>query len=127
MGNGIFGTGIVLAVLAVLAFIVLRTAVKRFGAKRKCCGGGKTEKREEKILDAEPVWETVLQIGGLCCEGCAVKVENALNRMDGVKATACHSEKRAVLLHCAALSETELRAVIADCGFELTAIETKKL
>lgn len=125
MENGIFG--ILIAVLAIAFFVVLRTLVKRFGVKRKCCGGKRPEKREEKRLDFEPIFEVTVRIDGLCCEDCAVRVENAFNRMNGVMANACHQEKRAVLLLGKALDETEICAVVSACGFAVTDMKTKKL
>lgn len=125
MENGILG--ILIAVLAIVFFVVLRTVVKRFGIKRKCCGGRTPEKREEKTLDFKPIFEVTVRIDGLCCEDCAVRVENAFNRMNGVMANACHKEKRTVLLLEKELDETEIRAVVSACGFDVTDMKTKKL
>lgn len=116
MENGILG-GILLAVLIVAVFIVLRTKIKRVGIKRTCCGGHKKEKRKEKVLKERPIFEVIVHIEDLCCEDCAIRVENAFNRMDGISAKACHKEKKAVLLLCQELSEAEIRAVVSDCGF----------
>lgn len=128
MNDEMFGIGIFIAVIIIAVFIVLRTMIKHIGIKRKCCGKGKTaEKREVKILECEPISEATVYISDLCCENCAIRVENAFNRMDGVSAIASHEEKRAVLLLCRELSETEIRAVIADCGFTVTDIIIKHL
>ncbi|MBE6665126.1 MAG: hypothetical protein E7603_02750 [Ruminococcaceae bacterium] len=127
MENGIFGTGILIAVFAVALFVALRTTIKRFGLKRKCCGGKKPEKREEKALDFEPIFEIIVRIDGLCCEDCAIRVENAFNRMAEVSAKACHHEKRAVLLLGKEPDETKIRTVVSDCGFAVTEIQTKRL
>jgi copper chaperone CopZ len=118
--------GILIAVALVAAFIALRTVMKRFGIKRKCCGGKPIEKKEEKILESEPILEIAVDIGDLCCENCAVRVENALNHMDGVKAKASHVEKRAVLLLCREWSEAEIRATVTDCGFTAGKIQIRK-
>ena len=128
MGNDFWWMGILLAVLLVAAFIVLRTKLKQIGIKRTCCGGGQpVGKREEKILTEDPVWEITVQIDDLCCEHCAIRVENALNGMDGVAARASHEEKRAVLLLCREWDEKEIRAAVASCGFTASAIQTKRV
>ena len=127
MENEFWWAGILAAVLIIALFIALRTVIKRFGIKKTCCGGKRTEKREEKILESAPMWEITVGIDDLCCENCAIRVENAFNRMEGVSAKASHEEKRAVLLLRKELSETELRAVVADCGFTAKDLQIKKL
>ena len=125
MGNGFFGTGILLAVLVVAVFIFVRIKIKRVGMKRTCCGGHAKEKRAEKVLESEALYEASVQIEDLCCEDCAIRVENAFNRMEGISAKACHKEKRAVLLLCKELDETEIRRIISDCGFTAGNIQMK--
>ena len=119
--------GILIAVFVIAFFIVLRMLVKRFGVKRKCCGGKKTEKREGKTLDFEPIFEVTVCIDGLCCEDCAIRLENAFNRMNGVAANACHKAKSVVLLLGREFDEAEIRAVVSGCGFVATDIRTKKI
>ena len=126
MGNEILG-GILLAVLVIAVFIVVRTKIKRVGIKRTCCGGHEKEKRQEKILEEKPIREITVHIADLCCEDCAIRVENAFNRIDGVSAKACHHEKRAVLLISKELTETEIRAVISACGFTAGDVQNKAL
>ena len=127
MENIVLITGFLIAVLIIAVFIVLRTKIKRIGIKRTCCGGKKPEKREEKKLDFEPIFEMTVRIDGLCCEDCAIRVENALNRIDGVAANACHHEKKAVLLSCREPDEKEIRKTVSDCGFAVTDMKIKKL
>ncbi|MBQ3489726.1 MAG: hypothetical protein IJA86_03950 [Clostridia bacterium] len=127
MENGIWGTGILVAVLVIAVFFALRTTVKRMSGKSCCAGKTEKPKRELKILESEPDYEITVEIGDLCCENCAVSVENAFNRMEGVSATASHKEKRAVLLLCREMSETEIRLTIAGCGFTAGEIQIKKL
>lgn len=125
MGNGIWGTGIVIAVLIIVGFVALRTVIKRMSGKSCCAGKTEKPKREVKILESEPIYESIVWIQDLCCENCAISVENAFNRMEGVSATASHKEKRAVLLLCRELSETEIRLTVGNCGFTAGEIETK--
>ena len=126
MGNGILG-GVLLAVLVIAVFIVVRTKIKRVGIKRTCCGGHEKEKRQEKILEEKPIREITVHIADLCCEDCAIRVENAFNRLDGVSAKACHHEKRAVLLISKELTEAEIRAVVSACGFTAGDVQNKAL
>ena len=126
MENEFLG-GILLAVLAVAVFIVLRTKMKQIGIKRTCCGGHEKEKRQEKILEEKPIREITVHIADLCCEDCAIRLENAFNRLNGISAKACHKEKRAVLLLCREWSEAEICAVISNCGFTAGDVQNKAL
>ena len=123
----IWGMCLLIAVLIIVAFIVLRMKIKRIGIKRTCCGGHKKEERKEKVLEEKPIFEVTVRIDDLCCEDCAIRVENAFNRVDGVSAKACHKEKRAVLLLAKEIDETEICSVVSGCGFAVTEVQMKKL
>ena len=127
MENGIWGTGLVIAVLTVVIFFALRTAVKRMSGKSCCSGKTEKPKREEKLPDFEPVFEITVHIGDLCCENCAISVENAFNRMEGVAAKACHKEGKATLSLSRELTDTEIRLTVTNLGFTVTDIQTKIL
>ena len=87
--------GILLAALVVWAVMRTHWRAKKGSA---CCG---EREASEKRIPRDPnrahyPYEITLDIGGMTCENCAVRVENALNAMDGVWATvdiATHTAK----------------------------------
>lgn len=86
------GTAIIVAILAVIVFIGIRSTVKR--AVGGCCTG-----KEEKISRIKPAdpdrshypYEVDLTVDGMMCKGCETKVSNALNQLCGVYAAADYS------------------------------------
>ena len=70
-------------------------------------------------------YEAELQIGGMTCENCARKIENALNELDGVRARVNYPERRATLRSSRPGMEAQARAKIREAGY-ITAKYTEK-
>ena len=76
--------GIALALL--LAWAIWHS-LKRARRGGGCCGEHEPVPSKQRVRDrnrAHYPYETRLCIGGMSCEACARKVENALNSLDGV-------------------------------------------
>ncbi|MBQ8081442.1 MAG: heavy-metal-associated domain-containing protein, partial [Clostridia bacterium] len=71
-------------------------------------------------------YEAMLDIGGMTCENCARKVQNALNRLDGVWASVSISTHRASVLMKSAPDEALLRQAVQQAGYIVTNVEVKK-
>ncbi|MDD3262086.1 MAG: cation transporter [Oscillospiraceae bacterium] len=76
------------AILCIALVVAVVFSIKSYARKMAsgCCGGGDAPRRE-KVKDRDPKhypYSAVLKISGMSCENCAVRVENALNSLDGV-------------------------------------------
>ena len=79
--------GIALAAVILLAALRVRKRARSGGG---CCGDREAAVQKTAVQDrnrAHYPHELTLQIGGMTCENCARRVENALNALDGVWAT----------------------------------------
>ena len=79
-------TAVICILLIIICVFGLRSYLKRLASG--CCGssGEKALKRvrvQDKDLSHYP-HQCVMKVDGMSCGNCAVRVENALNRMDGV-------------------------------------------
>ena len=81
-------------VIALLLAAVIGLAVRRTLKKARrggsCCGEHEGAPQRVTVPDrskAHYPYEITLSIGGMTCENCARRVENALNSLDGVWAT----------------------------------------
>ena len=119
-------TGVLLAVIVVLMLFALRRAYRVFSLKDDCCGGGPkdTSKRARvvKIDDAdESNYGHVLdlQIGGMTCEKCVERVQNAINAMDAgnVWARVNLEAKSAHILSKSELSRDAVEAAVEQAGY----------
>ena len=64
-----------------------------------------------------------LTIDGMTCGNCAQRVENALNRLDGVWATVDLSERSALVRSKTELSDDLLRKTVLDTGYTMLKCE----
>ncbi len=109
---------VILAVLCGLALITVKSSLKRIS--RGCCSPS-DEEMIKKVKTADRNrdhyrYEALLRIDGMICRNCALKVENALNRLDGVWAKADVSAGKADVLMKEKRNEEELRNAVNDLG-----------
>lgn len=65
-----------------------------------------------------------LNISGMTCMHCVMHVQNALKELDGVtEAKADLKDKNAVIELSRDVSDDQLKAAIADAGYEVTGIQ----
>ena len=111
------GTAVILAILAVVVFIGIRSTVKR--ATSGCCGNGGEKIRRIKPSDPDRShypYEIELTVDGMMCSGCETKVSNALNQLNGVYAKADHSAGVVNVLLKQKLDEKDLINVVNGIG-----------
>ncbi|MGE4549112.1 MAG: heavy-metal-associated domain-containing protein [Intestinibacillus sp.] len=111
------GTALVLLVLLVIAVFAVYSYRRRLSVG--CCGaGGDAPEKRRKVADRNPKhypYETTLAINGMHCTNCQIRVENALNTLDGVWASVdLHSAQASVRMRrkmdAAALCDAVQRA-----------------
>lgn len=61
-------------------------------------------------------------IHGMTCENCEIRVENALNRLDGVSAKVSWKKKAAVISFSRDIPDEVLKATVIKLGYQVTAI-----
>ena len=113
-------TIIILIVLAAIVLAVLR-AKKHF--KGGCCGSSGSPIREKKVLTGPVIGEKQLRIEGMTCENCAIRVENTLNRLDGVLCKVHLKKKTASVSLSKEVSAEELKAAVEKMGYMVTEIQ----
>lgn len=112
---------IIIGVLAAIVLIAVLRAVKHFKGGG-CCGSGGNTIRLKKNLDAPKLGEKTLTIEGMHCENCEIRVENALNRIDGAASRVSWKKKTAVVSYSADISDEMLRSAVERLGYKVTAI-----
>ena len=118
------GTVLILAVLAAVALVALRGSIKRMA--HGCCGTSGPKTRKIKVGDRDRShypYEARLSIEGMSCQNCALRVENALNSMDGIWAKVNLGKKSALVRGKQPLEEAKLRRAVASAGYQVTNCE----
>ena len=112
---------VIIAVLVIAAVAGLLRAAKHFKGGG-CCGSGSGTIRDKKKLDGPVAGSITLRIEGMRCDNCAARIENVLNRFDGVLCTVSHKRKTAVVQYTARPDAAALKATVEKLGYKVTGI-----
>ena len=112
---------IIAGVLLVIIVAAIFRAKKHFKGGG-CCGGGSNTIRIRKKLDAPKLGEKSITIEGMHCENCEIRVENALNRLDGVVGKVNLKKKTATVSYSAEVSDELLKSTVERLGYKVTQI-----
>ena len=110
---------IIVGILLVVIVLALFRAKKHF--KGGCCGSGSTV-RSRKKLTGPKLGEKILEVEGMHCENCRNRVEDALNRLDGVAARVDLRKKTARVSYSTEVSDERLKETVEKLGFQVTGI-----
>lgn len=113
-----------LIILALVAGIVV-FALMRFRKHFRgggCCGSGGNTIRDKKSLSEPKIGEKILSVQGMTCENCEIRVENALNRVDGAAAKVSWKKKCAVVSYNREISNDVLKTAVEKLGYQVTEI-----
>lgn len=119
---------VIILIIAAGVFLAIRPTIKHMKGEGSCCGGGSSDggKRKKKKL-TEPKWgEKVLYVEGMHCENCKMRVEDAINQIDGAAAVVHLKEKKAVVSMCLEIEDEQLTKAVADAGYRVVKINTEK-
>lgn len=114
---------IIIAILVLILFIALQQVKKKLKGGG-CCSGGSTTIRDKKTLTKPKIGEKVLSVEGMHCENCEIRVENALNRLDGVLCKVNLKKKTATVSYSAEVSDELLKETVEKLGYKVTAIRS---
>ena len=108
----------ILLVIVVFAFLRAKKHFKGGG----CCGSGANTIRDKKTLTEPKIGEKIMTIEGMRCENCEIRVENALNRMDGIVCKVNLKKKIATVSFSSEVSDDILKETVEKMGYTVTEI-----
>ena len=111
------------AALLLLAAWALRRTLIRSRKGGGCCGEHESAEKKVTVSDrnkAHYPYAVLLQIGGMTCENCARKVENALNLLYGTWTVVSISGGSAKVLSKTPPDEAALREAVRGAGYVVT-------
>lgn len=115
------GDWIILAILAVIVALGVAHMGKHFRGGG-CCGSGSNTIRTKKTLAEPALGEFTMTVEGMHCENCQARVENALNRLDGVACKVNLRRKTALVSYSRPFSREEARDIVEKLGYSVTEI-----
>jgi copper chaperone CopZ len=113
-------TGIILVVLVIFAMITIKSYAKKIVSG--CCGAGGDKEEKIKSLDTDPAnypYRADVEIGGMHCQKCADRIENAFNRQEGFYAIVNLKNGSAKIYAKKKLTDFEVRSVIVGLEYSV--------
>lgn len=111
---------IILILLAIVAVALWRG--KKHFSGGGCCGSGSNTIRPHKELADPVIGVKVLKIQGMHCKNCQARIENVVDRLDGVVCRVDLKKETATITFSREISDGELRSVIERLGYIVTDI-----
>lgn len=112
---------IIIAILAVMVLIGIRSGIKHFKGEGGCCGGGSAPVKKKKLKKVIATKTVIIE--GMSCEHCKNRVEQRINEIDGAAARVNLKKKQAIVSLAKDVSDEQLRAVIEKAGYEVIEIQ----
>ena len=119
------GTIFVIAILLVICVLAVKSVIHRIRHGSACCG--ERDAPEKKIQPADKdkshyPYKYILAVDGMHCSNCTRHVENALNSIDGLWATASLEKKSVTVLSKMELESADLETEIREAGYTVLAV-----
>lgn len=116
------------AIVGIIVLIGLGFAVKgvlkHWRGESSCCGGAITPPPKKK-LSGTIVDTKIVDIEGMTCGNCKIRVEQALNTIDGAAAEVNLHRNHATLKMTREVSDDEIRQALDGSGYTITGIHAK--
>lgn len=120
------GTVLIVCLLVALVAWAMWTMVQRSRKGSACCGEHESTIARTGASDRNPAHyphESKLSIGGMTCDNCARKVENALNALEGTWATVRIADHVAQVRSKGEPDEQSLRRAVREAGYVVLSCE----
>lgn len=119
------GTVLLIAILILLCGFAIYSVVHKARYGGGCCGTHDAPEKKIKVEDRDKShypFTVILSIDGMTCGNCVRRVENALNRLDGVWAQVTLENHQAMVHMKHNIPEDELRKTIRENGYTVLSI-----
>lgn len=115
-------TAVILLLILFIVLIGVKSLARHLA--QGCCGGGDAPRR--KLPDDRNIkhyrFTATIGIDGMSCKSCAIRVENALNGLDGVWSRVDLGRKSAFVRMKQELSDGQLTSPVAAAGYAVREI-----
>ncbi len=121
--EGLWSTVIICGILVLIGIVAVRSYLKKL--KNGCCGGGDNEVKKIRPSDREEShfpYEYKIQVEGMSCKNCALRIENAFHMQEGFLAAVYFKEKYALVRSKQPVSEEKLKETVFKAGYGVLGI-----
>ena len=111
---------IIIALLAVIVLLAVRSAVKHFRGEGGCCGGGTYKVRKKKLQRI--MARRTLKIQGMHCQHCVNRVTEAIQSIPGASAAVYLNRGEAAVSMDRKIPDETLRDAVEKAGYRVAEI-----
>lgn len=112
---------IIVFVILVIAIFSVKSYIKKLTVG--CCGGEIEVKKKKKVDLSDYKNLKIINIEGMTCKNCAAHIENELNDLEGVYATADFKKNCAVVNMKENINNDILERAVKKAGYKVISIE----
>ncbi len=119
------GSILIIAILVVIILFAIKSVIHRIRHGSACCGERDAPQKKVKVKDKNKShypFLYILTVDGMHCSNCTRHVENALNSLDGIWATANLQDKEVIVLSKKIRENSELEKIVAQAGYTVLKI-----
>ena len=109
---------IIIIILVVILIPAVKTSITHMKGEGDCCGGPK-EKPKKKKIEGKPIKKEILNIEGMQCNNCRVRLENKLNEIDDIVAKVNLAKKTAEISYYKDVEKTTIVEVVERLDFKV--------
>lgn len=119
------------ALFGIVAAIILYAFYKTIARAKKgsaCCSEHETAIKRTGVSDRDKShypYEVTADITGMICDNCAARVENALNRIEGIWAVVSVDSKKAKILSKYPIDEYTLKEAVIREGYGISEVQER--
>ena len=114
------GTFFVILILLLVAAMAVKSIVHRIRHGSACCGERDAPEKKIKVADKNKEnypYTYIMSVDGMHCSNCTRHVENALNKTEGIWATASLEKKSVTIRSKKQLEKTVLEKIVSNSGY----------
>lgn len=114
------GTFFVILILLLVAALAVKSIVHRIRHGSACCGERDAPEKKIKVADKNKEnypYTYIMSVDGMHCSNCTRHVENALNKTEGIWATASLEKKNVTIRSKKQLEKTVLEKIVSTSGY----------
>lgn len=106
---------IIIAILAVIAVMAIRSSIKHFKGQGGCCGRGNYKPKKKKL--SKILYKKTFKVGGMHCKHCKNRVEEEVNHIKGVAGTVHLKKGELVVSYAEEVEDKVIISKIEKAGY----------
>lgn len=114
---------LIIAIIAVMMVLGIRSAIKHFKGQGGCCGGGDYKPKKKKL--ANVLYQKTFKVTGMHCEHCKNRVEEIVGDIQGVAGKVDLKKGELTVSYAEAVDDALIKARLERAGYTITEAENR--